>query len=129
MDNLTKSELEVMQLLWKSDEALSSSAIVAKSANTGAHWQKSYIHLLIKSLLDKGMIEIVGFTKNTKNYSRTFKAKLSKKEYILMRLGDECGYKECIKAIATQTDNVGELDEYIRIITIRRDEITKIQKS
>ena len=129
MDNLTKSELEVMQLLWQSDEALSSSGIVAKSADSGAHWQKSYIHLLINSLLDKGMIEIVGFTKNTKNYSRTFKAKLSKAEYITMRLGDECGYKECIKAIAAQTDNVDELDEYIGIINIHRDEITKIQKS
>lgn len=129
MDNLTKSELEVMQLLWQSDEALSSSEIVAKSADTGAHWQKSYIHLLLNSLLDKGMIEIVGFTKNTKNYSRTFKARLSKAEYITMRLGDECGYKDCIEAIATQTDNVDELDEYIKIINIRRDEITKIQKS
>lgn len=38
MDNLTKSELEVMQLLWQSDEALSSSGIVAKSASAGAHW-------------------------------------------------------------------------------------------
>lgn len=126
MKNLTKSELEVMQLLWQSEEALSSSGIIAKSADAGAHWQKSYIHLLINSLLDKGMIEIVGFTKNTKNYSRTFKAKLSKAEYITMRLSDECGYKDCIEAIATQTDNVDELDEYIKIINIRRDEITTI---
>lgn len=125
MDNLTKSELEVMQLLWQSDEALSSSGIVAKSADSGAHWQKSYIHLLINSLLDKGMIEIVGFTKNTKNYSRTFKAKLSKAEYITMRLGNECGYKDCIEAIAAHTDTVSELDEYIKIITIRRNEIAE----
>lgn len=123
MKNLTKSELEVMQLLWQSDEALSSSEIVAKSADSGAHWQKSYIHLLINSLLDKGIIEIVGFTKNTKNYSRTFKAKLSKAEYITMRLGNECGYKDCIEAISAQTDTASELDEYIKIITSRRKEL------
>lgn len=121
MNNLTKSELEVMQVLWQSDEELSSSEIVAKSAEAGAHWQKSYIHFLINSLLDKGMIEIVGFIKNAKNYSRTFKAKLSKKEYILMRLGDECGYKDCIEAIAAQTDTASELDEYLKIIAKRRE--------
>lgn len=123
MNNLTKSELEVMQVLWQSDEELSSSEIIAKSAEAGAHWQKSYIHLLINSLLDKGMIEIVGFIKNAKNYSRTFKAKLSKAEYITMRLGDECGYKDCIDTIVNQTDTVSELDEYLRLIAKHREEI------
>lgn len=116
MNNLTKSELEVMQVLWQSDEELSSSEIIAKSAEAGAHWQKSYIHLLINSLLDKGMIEIVGFIKNAKNYSRTFKAKLSKAEYITMRLGDECGYKDCIRVIASKLNSVPELDECIEIL-------------
>ena len=121
---LTKSELEIMELLWQEEEPLTSAQIIEMSVDRT--WKKSYVHLLINSLLDKGMIEIVGFTKNTKNYSRTFKAKLSKAEYITMRLSDECGYKDCIEAIATQTDNVDELDEYIKIINIRRDEITTI---
>lgn len=116
MKNLTKSELEVMQVLWQSDEELSSSGIVAMSEKAGVHWQKSYIHLLINSLLEKGMIEIAGFVKNAKNYSRTFKAKLSKAEYITMRLGDECGYKDCIRVIASKINSDSELDECIEIL-------------
>lgn len=121
MKKLTKSELEVMEVFWNSENELTSSEFIARSEEVGAHWQKSYVHLLINSLLNKGMIEIVGFIKNAKNYSRTFKAKLSKKEYILMRLGDECGYKDCIEAIAAQTDTASELDEYLKIIAKRRE--------
>ncbi len=116
MKNLTKSELEVMEVFWNSENELTSSELIARSEEVGAHWQKSYVHLLINSLLNKGMIEIVGFIKNAKNYSRTFKAKLSKAEYITMRLGDECGYKDCIRVIASKLNSVPELDECIEIL-------------
>ena len=53
---LTKSEEEIMYLLWDLDEPLTSSEIVKKAVNKT--WKKSYINLLINSLLknDKGRL-------------------------------------------------------------------------
>ena len=45
---LTKSEEEIMYLLWDLDEPLTSSEIVKKAVNKT--WKKSYINLLINSL-------------------------------------------------------------------------------
>ena len=53
-ETLTKSEHEIMNLLWHVDRPLTASEIIEQS--TDKTWKDSYIHLLINSLLDKGMI-------------------------------------------------------------------------
>ncbi len=53
-----------MSLLWEVGEPLASSEIVSKSVNRT--WRKSYINLLINSLLNKQMIEVVGVKQMTK---------------------------------------------------------------
>ena len=73
---LTKSEEEIMNLLWEVGEPLASSEIVSKSVNRT--WRKSYINLLINSLLNKQMIEVVGVKQMTKNYARTFQPTMSR---------------------------------------------------
>lgn len=52
---LTKSESEVMYLLWHTDRALSAAEMVALSPQKT--WKDSYIHLMVNSLLKKGMID------------------------------------------------------------------------
>lgn len=49
---LTKSESEVMYLLWHTDHALSAAEMVALSPQKT--WKDSYIHLMVNSLLKKG---------------------------------------------------------------------------
>ena len=66
---LTKSEREIMDVLWKQGEALTSSEIIEFSTNRS--WSNTSIHLLLKSLLDKSVIEVDGFKRTTKNYART----------------------------------------------------------
>ena len=73
---LTKSEEEIMYLLWDLDEPLTSSEIVKKAVNKT--WKKSYINLLINSLLKKDMIKVVGVKQMTKNYARTFVPTMTK---------------------------------------------------
>ena len=80
---LTKSEEEIMSLLWEVGEPLASSEIVSKSVNRT--WRKSYINLLINSLLNKQMIEVVGVKQMTKNYARTFQPTMSKYAYSVKR--------------------------------------------
>ena len=48
---LTKSESEVMYLLWHTDRALSAAEMVALSPQKT--WKDSYIHLMVNSLLKK----------------------------------------------------------------------------
>lgn len=83
-ETLTKSEHEIMNLLWHVDRPLTASEIIEQS--TDKTWKDSYIHLLINSLLDKGMIRAEGFAKTTKNYARTFVAAVSEEAYAVQQI-------------------------------------------
>lgn len=76
---LTKSESEVMYLLWHTDRALSAAEMVALSPQKT--WKDSYIHLMVNSLLKKGMITPAGFVKTFRNYARTFAPCMTEEEY------------------------------------------------
>ncbi len=78
---LTNSEKQIMEVLWKSDVPLSSHDVILSSSDKT--WKNSSVHLLLNSLLDKGLIEVAGFEKRTKNYARVFKPTLSYVDYIL----------------------------------------------
>lgn len=87
MIKLTNSELEVMELLWASEEALSSREIIEKSEDKS--WKDSYVHLIINSLLDKNMIYISGFKQTTKNYTRVFLPTMPKEKWLLSQIDDQ----------------------------------------
>ena len=76
---LTKSEREIMDVLWEKREALTSSEIIKSSINKS--WKDTSIHLLLRVLLKKNIIEVAGFKKTTRNYARTFKATMSQYDY------------------------------------------------
>jgi len=83
-ETLTKSEREIMALLWHVDKPLTASEIIEQS--TDKTWKDSYIHLLINSLLAKEMIRAEGFARTTKNYARTFAAAISEEEYAVRQI-------------------------------------------
>ena len=88
-ETLTKSEREIMTLLWHVDKPLTASEIIDLS--TEKTWKDSYIHLLINSLLEKEMIRDEGFAKTTKNYARTFVAAVSEEEYAVRQITGKKG--------------------------------------
>lgn len=53
---MTKSEKQVMDLLWSTDKPLSCSEIVELSGDKT--WKDSYVHSIIKSLMKKGIVKI-----------------------------------------------------------------------
>ena len=59
---LTDSEKQVLDLLWDSNEPLTSTEIVKLCA--GRTWKPSYIHIMINSLLKKEMIKVAGFKRD-----------------------------------------------------------------
>lgn len=89
---LTKSEEEIMSLLWEVGEPLTSSEIVSRSVNRT--WRKSYINILVNSLLKKNMIEVAGVKQMTKNYARTFRPTMSKYAYSVKNIFAQKGFKE-----------------------------------
>lgn len=123
---LTKSEEEIMNLLWEVGEPLASSEIVSKSVNRT--WRKSYINLLINSLLNKQMIEVVGVKQMTKNYARTFQPTMSKYAYSVKRTFSQKGFKEenipdLFAEIIANTENPEILDKMQSQLDERKREL------
>lgn len=113
---LTKSEQEIMDVLWKQGEALTSSEIIEFSTNRS--WSNTSIHLLLKSLLDKSVIEVDGFKRTTKNYARTFKPSISQYDYFFQENFRGIPLEKRIKFIEAviQDTSLEELDAIEKII-------------
>ena len=76
---LTKSEMEIMDVLWQSDCALSRADLLAHSEDK--NWKDSSVHILLNGLLNKGAIREYGFVKRSKTYGRTFLPTVTREEY------------------------------------------------
>lgn len=80
MKNLTKSEKEIMNVLWGAERALTHAEIV--SACVERKWRAKSIFSMLNDLLDKGLLQSVGFVRSGKTYARTFEAVVSQAEYL-----------------------------------------------
>ena len=76
---LTKSEMEIMDVLWSTDNPLSRSDLLARSEEKT--WKDSSVHILLNGLLQKGAIREAGVVKRSKTYGRTFSPTLTREEY------------------------------------------------
>ncbi len=76
---LTKSEMEIMDVLWDADAPLSRSDLLARSEEKT--WKDSSIHILLNGLLQKGAIREAGLVKRIKTYGRLFAPTLTREEY------------------------------------------------
>lgn len=76
---LTKSELEIMDVLWEADGPLSRSDLLEHSVNKT--WKDSSVHILLNGLLQKNAIREAGLVKRSKTYGRTFEPTLTREEY------------------------------------------------
>ena len=122
-ESLTKSEREIMTLLWQVEKPLTASEIIELS--TEKTWKDSYIHLLINSLLEKGMIRAEGFAKTTKNYARTFIATVSEDEYAVRQITGKKGLTNAsavsiISALIDQADEPEALMDALETMLAER---------
>ena len=76
---LTKSEMEIMDVLWGSSRPLSRSDLLDKSEEKS--WKDSSVHILLNGLLQKQAIREAGMVKRSKTYGRTFEPTLTREEY------------------------------------------------
>lgn len=81
---LSNSEDLLLQIFWNKSTPLTSLEIfeiAQKSADTSS-WSINYIHKMLSTLQEKGLLEISGFVKAGKKYVRQFLPCLSKEAYI-----------------------------------------------
>lgn len=76
---LTRSEMEIMDVMWEIGEPVSRADLLARSDEK--NWKDSSVHILLNSLLQKGIIQEAGLVKRSKTYGRTFVPTLSREEY------------------------------------------------
>ncbi len=76
---LTKSELEIMDVLWEAENPLSRSDLLERSEEKT--WKDSSVHILLNGLLQKGAIQEAGLVKRSKTYGRVFAPTLSREAY------------------------------------------------
>lgn len=76
---LTKSEMEIMDVLWQDGGALSRSDFLERSQEK--NWKDSSVHILLNGLLSKGAIREAGLVKRSKTYGRTFLPTMTREEY------------------------------------------------
>ncbi len=76
---LTKSELEIMNVLWKAERPLTRSDILTLSENKS--WKDNSIHILLNGLLKKEAIREDGFARSGKVWGRLYASNISIDDY------------------------------------------------
>jgi len=112
---LTRSEMEIMDVLWASDIPLSRSDLLARSEEKT--WKDSSVHILLNGLLQKGAIVEAGFVKRSKTYGRTFAPVMSREEY----------FATTIFSHKHKPQIVGLFEALLRRTDITVEELTKIK--
>lgn len=76
---LTRSEMEIMDVLWESGVPMSRSDLLEHSEEKT--WKDSSVHILLNGLLNKGAIQQTGLVKRSKTYGRVFAPTMTREEY------------------------------------------------
>ena len=122
---LTNNELDVLKTLLAADQPLTSADIIANSVNKT--WKDRSIHLLIKTLLEKGAIHEVGFTRTGKTFGRTFAATdIGKNAHLDMAVDfvKDAGPTEIVAAMFDSQDvDMETLNRIEAIIKKRKQEL------
>ena len=111
---LTKSEMEIMDVLWGAGKPMSRSDLLAQSEEKT--WKDSSVHILLNGLLQKGAIQEVGLVKRSKTYARVFCPTMTREEY----------FAGTIFSHRHKPDIVGLFEALLRREDITKDQLAEI---
>ena len=121
----TKSELEIMNVLWQANRPLSRSEILALS--TGKTWKDSSIHILLNGLLNKNAIKEAGYVRSGKTFGRLYAANISCQEYYAKNVfaGSSKGVLPMLFSALIQSDGISPelIDELEDMLEKRKREL------
>ena len=113
---LTRSELEIMDVLWAAEQPLSRSDLLEDSQEKT--WKDSSVHILLNGMLLKGVIREAGFVKRSKTYGRTFEPTLTREEY----------YATTVLSRKNKPSVVGLIEALLRQGNLTQDELQQIKQ-
>lgn len=115
---LTKSEMEIMDVLWESGKPMSRADLLAKSDEKT--WKDSSVHILLNGLLQKEAIQEAGLVKRSKTYGRVFSPTMTREEYFASTIFShrhKPNLVELMKALLSRDDvTQNDLDEITAFI-------------
>ena len=76
---LTRSEMEIMDVLWDAGQPLSRSDLLDRGEEKS--WKDSSVHILLNGLLTKEAIREAGLVKRSKTFGRVFVPTMTREEY------------------------------------------------
>ena len=120
---LTKSEMQIMDVLWEANTPMSRADLLSQSKDKS--WKDSSVHILLNGLLEKGAIREVGFVKRSKTYGRTFAPTLSREEYFATTIFSHRHKPQIVglfAALLAREDITPEQLEQIRLLVQERTE-------
>ena len=116
---LTKSEMQIMDVLWASDVPLSRSDLLERSEQKS--WKDSSVHILLNGLLQKKAIREAGFVKRSKTYGRTFTPTLTREEYFATTIYSHANKPDIVGLFAAlltrediTADQMAQMEELLR---------------
>lgn len=118
---LTKSEMEIMDVFWEKAIPLSRSDLLGKQDKC---WKDSSVHILLNGLLKKDILREVGVVRRSKTYGRTFEPTLTREEYYAAVIFSHKNKPDPVKLLAALlnrpefTDDV--LDQLQEMLNRRR---------
>lgn len=113
---LTKSEMQIMDVFWASDEPVSRSDLLERSEEKT--WKDSSVHILLNGLLAKDAIYEAGFVKRSKTYGRTFAPSMTREQY----------FARTIFSHTHKPEFVGLIRELLKRDDITLKEMAEIEK-
>ena len=111
---LTKSEMEIMDVWWEAGIPLSRADLLEHSEEKS--WKDSSVHILLNGLLQKKAIREAGVVKRSKTYGRTFLPTMTREEY----------FATTIFSHRHQPDIVGLFEALLKREDITGDDLKKI---
>ena len=112
---LTKSEMEIMDVLWASDAPLSRSDLLACS--DGKTWKDSSVHILLNGLLNKELIHEAGLVKRRKTYGRLFAPSMTREEYFVTNVFSYRMKPQPVKLFEALLDRIDLTDEQMNAMS------------
>ncbi|MCL2365896.1 MAG: BlaI/MecI/CopY family transcriptional regulator [Oscillospiraceae bacterium] len=116
---LTKNELQFMNVLWTAGKPLVANEILELSVDKT--WSDASLHTILKRLLKKGAVVEEGFTKGKKFFLQTYIPTMTKEDYYRNEVFSDCKETEIpmiFSALLRDTDcddeTMDKLEEIIR---------------
>lgn len=76
---LTENEFSILTLLWTEKRSLSRPEILTSLSEN--NWNPNSIHLILNSMISKGVLQVDGIARCGQNYGRTYAPTMTQEEY------------------------------------------------